>query len=401
MNTAPLAIYIHYPFCAKKCPYCDFNSYVKREVDHDAWCNAYVHTIKHYASLLPDRHITSVFFGGGTPSLMAAETCTSILETIRTSWPASNDIEITLEANPTSAEADKFRAFKAAGVNRVSLGVQSIKDEDLKFLGREHTAKEALDAVDMAAGIFDRYSFDLIYARPQQTLKEWEAELTSALKHVDKHMSLYQLTIEESTPFYMDEARGKFKMPDDTLSADFYLLTQEIMSAHGLPAYEVSNHAPAGEESRHNMTYWQYGDYIGIGPGAHGRVTFNGQKHATYEYKTPVKWLKKSNNTDINLKNDTDRNENKIYIPSAQKIDPLSPEDRFTEALLTGLRLYKGLNLKTLSEKSGYDWQNVLDLQKLRQMEEDQYLTLEGSHLTLSTEGMLRLNALLSYIIKG
>lgn len=272
MTQKPLAIYIHWPFCRSKCPYCDFNSHVREQVDHDAWRRALLIELEWMAQRVREREVTSIFFGGGTPSLMPPQTAAALIERICTLWPIAENMEITLEANPTSVEANTFTDFCNAGINRVSLGVQSLDDAQLKFLGREHSAKEALAAVEKASATFDRYTFDLIYARPNQTPEAWQQELQQALGYADKHLSLYQLTIEENTAFAHAYAKGELPMPGEETSEALYLLTEQIMNDAGLPAYEVSNYAAPGEESRHNMAYWKGWDYIGIGPGAHGRI---------------------------------------------------------------------------------------------------------------------------------
>jgi oxygen-independent coproporphyrinogen-3 oxidase len=268
-----LAVYIHWPFCKSKCPYCDFNSHVRENISQHDWKAALLAELETMARHVQGRRVTSIFFGGGTPSLMPPDTAQALIERVHTLWDTSTDIEITLEANPTSVETGTFADFKKAGVNRVSLGVQSLNDNELKFLGRGHSAKEALAALDHARNVFDRYSFDLIYARPSQTLSAWEEELTEALKYAGRHLSLYQLTIEENTAFAHAYAKGGFTLPDDVESEALYRLTESMLADKGLRAYEVSNYAVPGEESRHNLTYWQGGDYIGVGPGAHGRIT--------------------------------------------------------------------------------------------------------------------------------
>lgn len=379
-----IGIYIHWPFCLAKCPYCDFNSYVSKNRDETRWCAAYIKALEHYAARTANQDVISVFFGGGTPSLMPQSTVQAITDTIYKLWHVSPDVEITLEANPTSVEISKFKDFRAAGINRVSLGVQSLNDDDLKFLGREHSAKEAVKAIEVAAQTFERYSFDLIYARPGQTLGSWEQELKQALPLARGHMSLYQLTIERSTPFYMDHAQGKFTMPKDELAADFYTLTQEIMSTAGLPAYEVSNHAAHGQESRHNLIYWQYGDYIGIGPGAHGRLTQNGRKYATREHRAPELWLK--------------------YVEeqnhAAHPFTDLTPEDQFFEGLMMGLRLTGGLDLEDLSARTGTPWRSALEPEKIDTLQTQGWAEINSAHLRLSTEGLLRLNAIVPYILR-
>ena len=255
-NTQPLAVYIHWPFCMAKCPYCDFNSHVRESIDEQKWCAAYVRALDYYAALVPNREVVSVFFGGGTPSLMSSDTVFAILDKVQQCWPMRAGCEITMEANPTSVEAAKFRAFRGAGVNRVSIGVQSFDEDALKFLGREHSVLEAIDAIEIAADAFDRFSFDLIYALPNQNLKNWREQILKAQKFKPDHLSVYQLTIEKSTPFYMQHKKGVFEIPDEDLASDFYMLTQDVMEEYGLPAYEVSNHARAGQESQHNMIYW-------------------------------------------------------------------------------------------------------------------------------------------------
>lgn len=286
------ALYIHWPFCKKKCPYCDFNSHVRDGVDQAAWRVALLRELAYWHARVPEKTITSIFFGGGTPSLMAPDTAHALIEAADRLWGLAADCEITLEANPTSVEADHFAALAAAGVNRVSLGVQSLNPESLAFLGREHSVREALDALALAAETFPRLSFDLIYALPGQTPATWERELRDALTHARGHLSLYQLTIEENTAFHHAYHVGKsFQLPEDSLAAELYTLTQALMDEAGLPAYEISNHAAAGQESRHNLAYWQGASYFGIGPGAHGRVDSAGARLATRALKSPERWL--------------------------------------------------------------------------------------------------------------
>ncbi len=283
----PLALYIHWPFCRSKCPYCDFNSHVREGVDEKAWERALLAELAWAAEKAPGRRLESIFFGGGTPSLMPPATVAALIEAAERHWGFEENIEITLEANPTSAEAASFAGFKAAGVNRVSLGVQALNAADLKFLGRQHSADEAMQAVRLAAKTFPRYSFDLIYARPGQKAETWEQELKEALEHADGHLSLYQLTIEENTAFHHAHAKGAFAMPKDEKAAALYELTQQVMEDAGMPAYEISNHAKPGQESRHNLAYWRGHEYAGVGPGAHGRI--NGT--ATVTIKSPERWL--------------------------------------------------------------------------------------------------------------
>jgi putative oxygen-independent coproporphyrinogen III oxidase len=285
----PLAFYIHWPFCKAKCPYCDFNSHVRDRVDFKSWKQALLREIEYTKTLTGNHTVTSIFFGGGTPSLMPADIAESAIAKVRELWECDANIEITLEANPTSVEADTFPAFRQAGINRLSIGVQSLRPEPLKFLGREHSTDEAISALILARKYFERYSFDLIYARPQQTLAEWEEELSEALALAGAHISLYQLTIEENTAFHAAYAKGAFSMPSEELAADMYEMTESLTRARNLYAYEVSNYAVPGQESRHNLSYWLGHDYVGIGPGAHGRI--GTPRHATLNVKSPERWL--------------------------------------------------------------------------------------------------------------
>lgn len=376
-------IYVHWPFCASKCPYCDFNSHVADTIDHAAWREAYKREIAHFAGLTKGRMVTSVFFGGGTPSLMEPATAGLIIDEIQRHWRISNDCEITLEANPTSVEIDKFRSFREAGVNRVSIGVQSLIERDLDFLGRKHDAAGAKRAIESAAQVFDRYSFDLIYARPQQTLQEWEAELREALTLCRDHLSLYQLTIEKGTPFYMMHERGEFKIPDEELAGDLYELTQDILEAEGMRAYEVSNHAREGKESNHNLTYWRYTDYVGIGPGAHGRLTLDGHKQATRGHRAPDIWLQKVAEQGR----------------GAHEFESLTPRDRFTECLMMGLRLQEGIPVARLETEGGDSFTNLIDAKKIEALQGEGLLVFDGKNLQATKAGLQRLNGVLSYLL--
>src|SRR5690348_1703472 len=286
-----LALYVHWPFCKSKCPYCDFNSHVRASIDEARWRAALLKDLEHYATLTRDRSVTSIFFGGGTPSLMSAETVGAVLERAAALWRCGPDIEITLEANPTSVEAERFNAFRSAGVNRVSMGVQALDDGALKFLGRGHDVKEALAALEVARQAFGRFSFDLIYARPGQTVAAWERELDGAIALAGEHLSVYQLTIEAGTAFAPAHARGDFVLPDEETQAALYEITVARLEAAGLPAYEISNHARPGAECRHNLVYCRYQDYLGIGPGAHGRVSGSDGRMATQQRRSPEAWL--------------------------------------------------------------------------------------------------------------
>lgn len=339
---SPLAVYIHWPFCKAKCPYCDFNSHVRERVDAGAYRAALIRELEHAATLAANHRVESIFFGGGTPSLMPADIAEAAIEKVRALWPCEENMEITLEANPTSVEADTFPAFRQAGVNRLSIGIQSLRTEPLKFLGREHSVDEAKNALALARKYFARYSFDLIYARPQQTLHDWEEELGEALAMAGGHLSLYQLTIEENTAFHTAYAKGAFAMPDEALAADFYELTESMTHAKNLRAYEVSNYAKPGEESRHNMAYWLGHDYVGVGAGAHGRITVTRPRagfsecvrYATLNFKTPERWLE-----NVQKKGN-----------ALEAMDAMSPRHVAEERLMMGLRIRRGMALAEVAE---------------------------------------------------
>ncbi|HWJ88213.1 MAG TPA: radical SAM family heme chaperone HemW [Pelagibacterium sp.] len=327
-NTA-FGVYVHWPFCAARCPYCDFNAHVHHgKFDEDSFVSAYVKEIEATARRAPERLVESVFFGGGTPSLMKPSSVGTILDAIARNWQVSDTAEITLEANPTSVEVDRFRGYRAAGVNRVSLGVQSLRPEPLARLGRLHSVDEAVAAVRLAQSIFPRSSFDIIYARPDQTLDQWEEELTEALALSNGHLSLYQLSIESGTRYFDLFQAGKLKLPSVDLSADMFEMTQELTASYGLPAYEISNHARPGQESRHNLIYWRYGEYAGIGPGAHGRLITGGARHATAAERMPFKWWEKVIETGDGLVVD----------------DILTWDEEGDEYLVMGLRLREGID---------------------------------------------------------
>ena len=376
-------IYIHWPFCRSKCPYCDFNSHVRERIDHARWRSALLGELEHYARDTEGRTVTSIFFGGGTPSLMEPETVAALIARARDLWPAADDVEITLEANPTSAEIDKFRAFRAAGVNRVSLGVQSLVANDLAFLGRQHDAAQALAAVQMAAQTFDRFSFDLIYARPKQTLEQWRQELDRALAFAAGHISLYQLTIEPGTQFEQAVARGDFRVLDEERAAELYEATVERLGAAGLADYEISNFARPGEESRHNLTYWRYGDYVGIGPGAHGRLTLGGDKLATRQHRAPEAWL------DL-VERDGHATRQRELVPRAE---------RLTEMLMMGLRLKEGVPLARVEDESALPFAQAIDQTRLKRLIDGGFITLSDDRLVASASGRQRLDAVLAALI--
>lgn len=377
------AIYIHWPFCKKKCPYCDFNSHVSDDIEHEAWAEAYIKEIDYIAQKTKDRQVTSIFFGGGTPSLMEPKTVERVIDHIQKTWHTANNIEITLEANPTSIEAKKFEAFKQAGINRVSIGVQSLRNSDLKFLGREHSAAEAINAVALANTIFDRVSFDLMYARPNQTIQSWEEELNEVLTYASGHLSLYQLTIEQGTPFYTQHARGDFRIPEPDQAGDFYEVTQQILRTENMPAYEVSNHAITGQESIHNLAYWQYADYVGVGPGAHGRLTLDHQKFATRTHRAPEIWLDKVLKKGHGYHN----------------FEEILTRECFTEMMMMGLRLKQGIEIQNIEKITGKNWQEVLRMDKLESLQNEGYLTLSKTHIKPTQDGMQRLNSLLSFLL--
>ena len=331
-------VYVHWPFCLSKCPYCDFNSHVRRApIDEQRFVRAFAAEIASTAARVPGRTVSTIFFGGGTPSLMQPATVGAILDAIAQHWTVAPDVEVTLEANPTSVEATRFRGYRAAGINRVSLGVQALDDRSLAELGRLHTAREALDAVHIARSAFERTSFDLIYARPQQTPREWETELKRAIAEASEHLSLYQLTVEAETPFAALHAAGKLKTPDDDTARALYDTTQDVCAAHGLPAYEVSNHARPGAECRHNLIYWRAHEYAGIGPGAHGRLDIDGDRRATATEKRPEAWLERVESYGHGLVID----------------DVLLRQEMADEFLLMGLRLAEGIDPERYAALAG------------------------------------------------
>ena len=371
-------VYVHWPFCLSKCPYCDFNSHVRHaDIDEARFARAFAREIETTAERIPGRRVSSIFLGGGTPSLMAPQTVGAILDAIGKSWPVADDVEVTLEANPTSVEATRFRGYRAAGINRVSLGVQALDDASLKMLGRLHSVREALDAVAIARGAFDRSSFDLIYARPDQTPKMWADELELAITEAAEHLSLYQLTIEEGTPFFGLHAAGKLKTPEEATARALYDVTQEVCEAHGLPAYEISNHARRGAECRHNLVYWRGEEYAGIGPGAHGRIDINGTRHATATEKRPEAWLMRVEATGHGLVTD----------------DYLNREERGDEFLLMGLRLAEGIDPKRYAALAG----RPLDASRIAALCDEGAIAIDaGGRLRVTQSGFPVLDAVVA-----
>ncbi len=374
------AVYIHWPFCAAKCPYCDFNSHVRTAIDETGWVDGIVSELDWIAANQDTTPVVeTMFFGGGTPSLMSGRATGRILQKIASLWPMANDPEITLEANPASADAARFADYRASGINRVSLGVQALNDADLKKLGRLHDVAEAKAALRMAMDTFDRVSLDLIYARPDQTDAQWRAELREALSFGTGHLSLYQLTVEPETPYDLLYRNGALRIPGEDLAAGLYETTQELTESAGLPAYEVSNHARSGQESRHNLIYWRYGDYAGAGPGAHGRVTMNGARTATAAIRLPERWRDTVARTGHGF----------------SEIQPLSNDEAAREHLLMNLRLSEGLDLAAYQAR----WGARPDAAKTTALVEQGFLTLRDDRLTATQAGRLLLNRVIEELL--
>ena len=378
-GSIPFGLYIHWPFCRSKCPYCDFNSHVRAQIDEVTWRESLLAEMRHWRAQTPHHQLQTIFFGGGTPSLMAPATVGALIDEATRLWPSANDLEITLEANPTSVEAANFAGYAAAGVNRVSLGVQSLRDSELKFLGRQHDVAEAKAAIALAHKYFPRLSFDLIYARPGQTLADWQAELDEALELGARHISLYQLTIEPNTGFAEQYKRGVFALPADDTAEALYAHTSARLAEAGITNYEISNYAALGEECRHNLIYWNYGDYIGIGPGAHGRVRVNGQRLATSTIRFPERWLEQVKQNGHGL----------------EAIEPVN--DPETEALMVGLRLKDGIDRVRWQEKFGRDV--VAFVQNIDKLQKSGDIVLSETHLRATDQGRLRLNSILGYLL--
>ncbi len=376
-------IYVHWPFCLQKCPYCDFNSHVREGVDEARWRAALLTEFDHAAGEAPDRTVTSVFFGGGTPSLMGPATVAALIERIAERWPLDPGVEITLEANPTSVEARRFAGYRAAGVNRVSLGVQSLDDAALRFLGRGHSADEARAAVATAHAHFERVSFDLIYARPGQTVAAWRAELAEALGLAGEHLSLYQLTIETGTRFHNLAGRGLLEVPDGDAAAALYDTTQEAMDAAGLPAYEISNHARPGAASRHNLTYWRSGDYVGIGPGAHGRVTDRAATLAVRRIRSPERWLAAVERGGV----------------GTEECVAVAPDDRVAEVLMMGLRLAEGVPADRFRARTGRAIGEALEPARLAPLIEGGLIESDAAGLRATAAGLRVLNAVIAALL--
>ncbi|MGE0725358.1 MAG: radical SAM family heme chaperone HemW [Alphaproteobacteria bacterium] len=378
-----LAVYVHWPFCASKCPYCDFNSHVRERIDEAAWRAALLRTVDAAAARTPGRTVATVFFGGGTPSLMDPSTVAAVLDRIAARWHLAADAEVTLEANPGSVEAGRFAGYRTAGVNRVSLGVQALDDRALRFLGRRHDRDEALAALAIAAELFERRSFDLIYARPGQTVDAWRDELKRALALAGDHLSVYQLTIEQGTQFATLYARGDLALPDEDTQAALYETTQEMLGAAGMPAYEISNHARAGGESRHNLAYWRYRDYAGLGPGAHGRLTLDGRKIATRQRKSPEAWL--------------------AAVAAAgdgmEETIPVEPADRLIEVLMMGLRLVEGVPLVRILAETGRPLDAWIERARIDRLVHGGFLEIDDRRIAATDAGRQRLDAVLRALV--
>ena len=387
MGDEGFGLYIHWPFCISKCPYCDFNSHVAERVDQGAWQTALRAELAHFAARTPGRRLTSIFFGGGTPSLMDPATTEVLIQDARRAWTPANDLEVTLEANPGTVDAERFAAFRAAGIDRLSMGVQALNDADLKFLGRKHGVEEARTAWRAASKIFERVSFDLIYARPGQTADAWKAELREALDEVDRcgitHLSLYQLTMEDGTPMAADHARGAFRLPDEDNAASLYEITQTLCEAAGFPAYEISNHAREGAACRHNLTYWRGGDYVGVGPGAHGRVTLNGVTHATRQMKAPALWLKKVERDGA----------------GTQEEEVLPADARAEELVMTALRTTEGIDKTRFARLSGREVAATVNQEALAMLVREGLMIETPDALQTTARGRLALNAVVRALL--
>jgi oxygen-independent coproporphyrinogen-3 oxidase len=380
-------LYVHWPFCISKCPYCDFNSHVAQSIDQAAWKQGLLTELAHFAARTPDKILTSIFFGGGTPSLMDPATTAAIIEAARKSWRTVNDLEITLEANPGTVDADRFNAIRGAGVNRLSMGVQALNDADLKFLGRRHGVEEARRAWRTAAKIFPRVSFDLIYARPTQTPDAWRAELGEALREVKDngitHLSLYQLTMEPGTAMFDAHERREFALPSEDDAATMFEDTQALCAAAGFPAYEISNHAAEGSSCRHNLTYWRGGDYVGVGPGAHGRLTLHGGAVATRQIKAPALWLRKVENAG----------------QGTQEESAIPAEDRARELLMMGLRISEGVDKARFSRLTGQSVEALANPGSIARLVEGGFLEDSPDVLRATAPGRMALNAVLRELL--
>ena len=388
MQQKSLSIYIHYPFCKSKCPYCDFNSHVKDGVDHERFLQGYLRELDFFAAKVDARKIKTIFFGGGTPSLMPIFLVEKILEKISQLWQMDEDCEITLEANPTSFEAEKFKEFRKIGINRLSLGIQALNDADLKFLGREHSASEAIETIKTASKIFDNFSFDLIYARPKQSLEAWKTELEMAISFGTKHLSLYQLTIEKGTKFFSQHQRGEFVMPSEELSAQFYEMTNKITKDNGFELYEISNYAKKSYQCLHNLVYWQGGDYLGIGAGAHSRIYLDenfsaNSRRAIMMIHEPMAWLKKVEETGAGIQVD----------------EKIASDELLEELILMGLRLKDGINDEIFQSHFGKKLSEIFDFEKMRILENQGFIEIKEGSIKIPDKSRLLTNAIISKLV--
>ena len=384
LNLNSISVYVHWPFCLAKCPYCDFNSHVRETVDEGKMAAAMTAEIDYYAGLVGARSVKSIFFGGGTPSLMSATTVDTVINRLSKRFSIDNDIEITLEANPTSVEAGKFDDFSKAGVNRVSLGIQALNTKDLIALGREHSLKEAFEAIELSQKYFKRSNFDLIYARMGQSVSDWQKELHQALKIANGHLSLYQLTIEPGTPFYGQLHSGKIIIPNEDTSAEMYDLTNQICESAGYEIYEISNYAMVGQQSKHNLTYWKYLDYIGIGAGAHGRITLAGQTYATMQYKKPETWLKAV----------------QMNGHATKVKENLSQKAMAEEMIMMGLRLTNGIAYTDFKNRLGTDIEKFIAMDSLVSLKSQGFVSVKNQdRLRLTEKGRPLLNQILGQIL--
>ena len=384
-STNDIALYVHWPFCLSLCPYCDFNSHVRETIDQGAWRDALLRELEHYAAQIPGRRLTSIFFGGGTPSLMPPDTAAAIIARAREIFGTDPTLEITLEANPTSAETGVLEGFAAAGINRLSLGIQALDDAALSALGRTHSTAEARACIARAADLFDRFSFDLIYARPGQTPEAWKAELDTAISLTRGHLSAYQLTIEPGTPFFLAQARGALELPPEDDSARMFELTQQMLADAGMPAYEISNHAAPGAESRHNLTYWRHRDYLGIGPGAHGRISLNGVVHETRQHRAPEIWLERTQQQGH----------------ATQRSTPLSTDLLVVEVTMMGLRLVAGIDGAVFAARTGQTLAQRFAPDIIARLTKAGYLEARSDRLIATAPGRQRLNAVIDTLLNS
>lgn len=383
--SSSFGLYIHWPFCASKCPYCDFNSHVNEHVDQNEWREALLQDLAYVGNQTKGRRLTSVFFGGGTPSLMPPKTTQALIDALSTYWELDAHLEISLEGNPNSIEVDKYRAFKSAGINRVSVGIQSLRQPSLSFLGRLHTSSESKRALEITRSLFDKSSFDLIYALPGQTLKEWEAELKDALELAQGHLSLYQLIIEPGTAFFTRHQRGEFSLPAEDVSADMFSLTTQIMQEHGYEHYEVSNFAKPSHRCRHNLTYWHYDDYVCVGPGAHGRVNLEGKKYAVRNHRAPDVYL-----------------EHVRKNGHGQKLsESITQSDQIIEHLMMNLRLNDGISIRDFHQKHGVDLVSLWPDSLLQSLKRESLISYSASTFRVTPEGMIKLDGILKILVKS